>query len=221
MLSKWLEEVDRPKIVQHMKLGWVEWTKTGERIRHKSDYWADVFTAGAEIQRLAIEDRAEWERIPVMGIGGRRAVITQSSIEYTNPQARQIVESQLKVVGQLLHTNRQGFIDPLRMKTWQEVQAEFNCIDDQMMWNVLVTEVNKIKRKYAQWIQTVPVRPGTETVLEKVVHKHAKGNSAANRLFLKAERKEWSHREVPKSYQTYRNDGITLIEAKEFMDLNF
>ena len=70
VLSKWLEEVDRPKIVQHMKLGAVECMKTGKSIRQKSEYWADVFTAGAEIQKLAIEDRGEWKRIPIMGIGG-------------------------------------------------------------------------------------------------------------------------------------------------------
>ena len=218
VLSRWLEEVDRPSVVQHMKMGEIEWRKTGERIRQKSEYWADVFTAGAEIQRLAVEEKGEWEKIPIMGISGRKNIITRSSIEYVNPEARQIVNSQLKVVGQLFHINQQGQINSERMKTRQEVQAEFNCIANPMMWNVLVSEVNKIKRKYSQRRPARAVRPGTETVLERIVRKHAKGNSAANRLFLSAERKEWSHRDVPRSYQTYKDEGITQIEAKEFME---
>ena len=218
VLSRWLEEVDRPTIIQHMKMGVVEWMKTGEKIRQKSGYWADVFTAGAEIQRLAIEEKGEWEKIPIMGISGRRAVVTQSSIEYVNPEARQIVDSQLKVVGQLFHTNQQGQINTGMMKTRQEVQTEFNCFANLMMWNVLVVEVNKIKRNYMQRRAATAMRPGVETVLEKIVGKHAKGNSAANRIFLSAERKEWTHKDVPKSYKTYKDDGITQIEAKEFME---
>ena len=59
VLSKWLEEVDRPKIEEHMKMGIVEWNVTAEKMRAKSKYWADVFAAGAQIQKLAIA-QTQW-----------------------------------------------------------------------------------------------------------------------------------------------------------------
>ena len=217
VLSKWLEEVDRPKIEEHMKMGIVEWNVTAEKMRAKSKYWADVFAAGAQIQKLAIAQKKEWHMLPVMGIEEGRNQITRSSIEYRNPDARQIVPSGLFVVGQLFHTNERGQINPRRMKTMQEIGAEFGPITP-MMWNTLVAQVQiEVKRKYREQIEGALVTPTQNTVLEAIVKKHAKGNSAANKLFLKADREEWTQGEVPPSYATFVRDGITQIDSADFM----
>ena len=217
VLSKWLDEVDRPKIEEHMKMGVVEWNITAEKMRVKSKYWADVFAAGAQIQKLAIAQKKEWHMLPVMGIEEGRNPVTRSSLEYRNPDARQIVPSGLYVVGQLFHINDRGKINPGRMKTRQEVEVEFGPITP-LMWNTLVAQVQiEVKRKYREQIEGAAVTPTQNSVLEAIVKKHAKGNSAANKLFLKADREEWSQGEVPPSYASFIRDGITQIDSSDFM----
>ena len=216
VLSRWLEEIDRPKIEEHMKMGVTEWKRTEEKMRIKSKYWADVFAAGAEIQKLTIKQKKEWHMIPIMGSNEGQNQIMQNTLEFRNQAARRIVSSGLWVVGQLFHVNDRGQIDPRRMKTYQEIDAQYNCMSI-LMWNSLVTQVQEIKRRYRQQVENVPVMATQVTPLEAIVKKYAKGNSAANKLFLKADREEWAQGEVPPSYATYVRDGITQIDSGEFM----
>ena len=218
VLTKWLEAVDRPTIEEHMKMGYIEWNKTSEKMKEKSKYWADVFAAGAQIQKLAIAQKKEWHMLPIMGIEEGRSPLTRSSLEYANQSARQIVPNGLYVVGQLFHTNERGQINTRRLKTRQEIETEFGPID-QLMWNTLVAQVQvEVMRKYRMQIEGMAVTPTQSTVLEAIVKKYAKGNSAANKLFLKADREEWSQGEVPPSYATFIRDGITQIESSDFMN---
>ena len=120
-------------------------------------------------------------------------------------------------MGQLFHTNDRGKLNPRVMKTRQEVEVEFGPITP-LMWNTIVAQVQiEVKRKYREQIEGAAVTPTQNSVLEVIVKKHAKGNSAANKLFLKADREEWSQGEVPPSYASFVRDGITQIDSSDFM----
>ena len=218
LLTIELTRTRRPSVSQHLKLGIREWRKTAEKLEARSPYWANVFRSGAKIQELGINQNKLWHMIPIFGSSEGDDIVTLASLEYENPIARPLMNSELVVIGQLFKTNREGFITRTAMKTHEEVNQEFRNNVNPMLWTSIIGLVNNIKRKFRQAINTVPVRRTNQTALDSIVHQYTKGCSAANRLLLHADREQWPQGEVPPSHRTYRRDGVTQIDEASFME---
>ena len=199
-----------------MGLGVKEWRKTAEKLDNVSKYWAEVFRAGEMMQKLQIEQKPVWCSIPIVGFIDAGDEVMMTSIEYANGLVRPIINGGLRVIGQLFKTDEAGMIDASRMKTLEEVQADFNV--HASLWNTIVSIVNEVKAKYAGQIRAKKWRQTTQTCLEMLVARYKKGCSAATRLLLENERKEWKWGNVPPSYKTYVQDGMVGVKEDEFMN---
>ena len=217
ILEQWLSELRRPPLQQHMWIGPKEWRKTARKMEEKSDFWAEVFRMGENIQEMTLKVDKQWHMTPVIGSAEGDDAAMLTSLEYANPIARPIFRTRLRTVGQLFKVDRVGRIRSDAMKTLDEVRQEFGFMDA-MLWNSVLGLINTIKARFRAVIMTEPAMQTQITNLESIVFKYKKGCSEANRLILEIERNRWSHGPVPKSYSSYRRDGITNIEAKEFKE---
>ena len=120
-----------------MGLGVKEWRKTAEKLDNVSKYWAEVFRAGEMMQKLQIEQKPVWCSIPIVGFIDAGDEVMMTSIEYANGLVRPIINGGLRVIGQLFKTDEAGMIDASRMKTLEEVQADFNV--HASLWNTIVS----------------------------------------------------------------------------------
>ena len=213
ILEKWLDEVHRPTIEEHMRLGVKEWRKTSEKLERVSQFWAGVFKAGEKLQELVIKHEPEWHMIPVMGSSDRGDELNMNSVEYANPLARIIIRTELRVIGQLFKVHQTGMIDVTRMKTIDEVREEFGRMNE-IVWTTLVSIVNEIKNRYRNSMIHKQARSTNVTILESLIKKNKRGCSAATRLLLEDERAAWTD-DAPRSFRTYSADGF-VVEKHDF-----
>ena len=216
VVQVWLNECGRPSLQNHMALGKYDWRKTSEALENRSSFWAQVFNAGARIQEMAMAQMPEWHMVPLIGECEGQRIVTYAALEYENPIAKIVVRHRLRNVGQLFKVNEAGLIQPNQMKTLEEVQDEFQCMDE-YIWNSAVSFVNSIKRKYQDQVQSGLQRLETRTILESIVNKYKKGCSIVTGMLLREERGKWTYGEVPRAYMTYVRDNITDIDSGSFM----
>ena len=217
ILSRWLNQMNRPNLEQHLRLGQKDWRITARKMRHIAPFWEEVFEAGSQLQIMASRVDKEWHTLPVMGSAEGEEAAMLNSLEYANPIARPILRSRLKTIGQLFKVDQLGRIKVNEMKTLDTVREEFGYMDAHL-WNTVVSTVNKVKRDFRGEIQTRMVVQTATTTLESVIRRYRKGCSNANRLIKAVERQQWPHGQVPRSYATYCNDRVTNIEASVFME---
>ena len=217
LLSLSMEHLRRPPLAMHLKLGPREWSKTAEALRDTSPYWSHVFEVGRELQELAVKQFNLWHMVPIFGSSGEDNIVNLDSLEYANPISRHVIRSPLKVVGQLFKVNNLGQIITTSLKSREEVSQEYANICP-MLWNKILSLVNKIKRDFQASMNDVLVIRTDQTALESLVFKYKKGCSTANNVLLREQRLHWPQGEVPPSHRTYTNDGITQISKESFLD---
>ena len=110
ILEQMLREAGRPDIQTHLNLGFHDWKHTAMAI--DSQFWSGVFNTIAELMALSHEYDRYWHLVPITGYElNDFSNIDQSSLSYTNPPVKNMVDAGLVNIGQLFHVNQAGLID--------------------------------------------------------------------------------------------------------------
>ena len=143
-----LIQKNRPSLIEHVKLGSIEWDITADAIFSLSEYWSYVFKCIAEFIALSHEHEKNWIYIPILGYEELGHETTISSLHYRNPAARQIFNSGLTTIGQLYECNDAGLVVHNRRIPFQDMELRFNITFSVMMKNVIDGLCNKVQTRF-------------------------------------------------------------------------
>ena len=212
-----LAEHGRPSIGLHLLLGPHEWTITSEQIQESSPYWAHVFSSMAEIMSKYMVNDKLWHIVPIVGSEDSTFNNTISSLSFSNPAARPLIDNGLHFIGQLFPVNAAGFILPARMHSLGTLNRNFNNAVTPFIYNTIVGAVNSIKQSHRIAILQTPVRCERISPLERLASRFRTGCSAATQVLLKDLRLKWPWGPFPRSSMTYARDGLTNLSPANFV----
>ena len=215
-LENLLNTTQRPNIQQHIILGTQEWNQTATAIRPLSPYWAETFKSIGHIISLANKYDKTWHTIPILGSEYTPEENNIAALHYRNPMARNLFQAGLQVTGQLFHLNNQGQINPNRLKTSEELEAEFNVNIPIVIQNSLSAMITSIRQDHRTTMLTTPQTFEKISTLQSLVRSRRTGCSHATRLLLQEQRSAWPWGDTPRSFYTYNNDRLININAKQF-----
>ena len=91
LLEANLREATRPNISTHFKLSVQEWKLTATKLGNITEFWADVFSAIADIISLSHKFDKQWHLIPISGHEDLDySVLNIASLTYSNITVRQM-----------------------------------------------------------------------------------------------------------------------------------
>ena len=215
LLESQLRNHARPNIVMHLSLGYHEWIETSVRIATTAPFWANVFRTIADLMRLSHKYDKCWTLIPIVGHESSSFDLPDiSSLTYRNPVVRNLVEAGCVNIGQLFNLNEHGHINPGSMKTFDQLQAEFQTAISLPVRNSIIGLVNEIKNQYRGSLSSYA--PGSITTIQSLIATRPSGCYEATRLLLRHQREDWEWGEFPRSFSTYQRDNLITISANEF-----
>ena len=216
MLNDNLNNLQRPNIHQHTTMGPREWQTTSRKMETISTFWSGVFATIGKIIELSHTFDKEWALIPILGNEFTADNRDISSIQYSNPAARNLYLAGLQVIGQLFQHNHLGRVNPHNLKTYETLEAEFNIEIPIHLRNSLTMMIRNIKTKFGNNMRTTGQMFEKISTLQSLVRSRKTGCSPATRLILQDMRKNWDWGPTPRSFFTYQTDGLIDITAKEF-----
>ena len=212
ILEEMLRECGRPDIQTHLNLGFHDWKHTATAI--DSQFWSGVFNTIAELMALSHEFDRYWHLVPITGYElNDFSNIDQSSLSYTNPPVKNMVDAGLINIGQLFHLNQAGLIDRTQPKTYEVLEQEFSIEIPPMVRNSLEALSVQVRRRFTASNSYTPLQSST---LRSLITAKQSGCSEATRLLLKQERRGWSWGEFPHSFLTYSQDHLIDISSQQF-----
>ena len=216
MLEALLRENRRPSISQHATMGPSEWQSTATSISTSSPFWSHVFLSTGTIIELSHQYDRYWSLIPIIGYEDSPNTNDISSLSSRNRLALNLHQAGLRTVGQLFHANPLGHIFVANIKTFDDLEAEFNTTIPMILRNSLATLVRQIKLKYRSTISSSTTLFEPLSTLQSLMRVQKTGCGQANRLLLCHQRSHWNWGQFPRSFATYTTDNMINISSREF-----
>ena len=199
----------RPTIKTHFKLGFHEWQLTGHRQQRRFPFWASIFAAGASFQRLINHLDLVPALFPIAGWEGQSGMQLQGQLTYSNNTVREIIDKNVTTYG---HLCIQDSLDrtTLALKTFEEIEDEYNIAIPILYRNQLTAMAIRIQRKHPQ---TPAINHTLLTIMENFMESSKRSNHKLTSLLLRERRQDkiW-----PPSHLTYTRERITQIPIKKF-----
>ena len=216
LLESNLSEVGRPDIATHLKLVSMEWHATSLLLRDISCFWADIFLAISQFIIMSHKyNKQYWHLTPITGNEHMDFThINISSLAYRNPTVQVFTSAGLIIVGQLFNCFSDGRLNMNSVKSFDQIENEFNIILPMMLRNSITGLLNII-RAQNRMSPATPL-PDTITTIQSLTRACKAGCQIVNRLILKQARQEWEWGEFPRSYSTYQQDGQISISPTQF-----
>ena len=212
----------RPTISEHLKMGARDWEDTANAMEVHSSFWSHVFQTISSLMTLSHKYDQGWNQIPILGYENTpNQELTIGSLSAKNPAAMNIMRAGLVTVGQLFHVSQLGNIDPSNMKTYQELETDFNIRIPFAIRNSIAGLVRRVKLVHRVVINTVTTQQSRITTLQSMVAKHKTGCSAATQLYLRDARNGWDWGPYPRSYRTYANENLIISMTPEQFAMSF
>ena len=216
LLEKLLSEVGRPDIDTHMYLGPIEWERTSTKLINLSQYWAQVFSDIATVIKHVHEIKQEWTVIPLMGYENSPLVNDISALRWNNPVMRRLFLNGLRNIGQLYQVDPQGIIIADRIKSFQQIENDFQVTIPVHLRNSISTLVRNIRNRFRAVIDINTTHQVMDTSLLSFTRTGMNGCRKVSSLLLETIRSSWQWGSCPKSYSSYLSEGIVSIEASQF-----
>ena len=214
LLELLLHDQHRPGIKRHLSLGVQEWSRTGNSLVVSSPFWSNVFLTISNLISLSHEYDRCWTLIPITGYERSDFnIIDISSLAYSNPVVRRMVDAGLVNIGQLFQTNVLGHVDATRCKDFAVLEIEFAILISNPVRNSLTGLVNQVRRRY---MGASSYAQSPSTTLLSLLTRHPSGCHDATRLLLRHQRQDWEWGENIRSFFTYSNDNLISISSSEF-----
>ena len=212
ILEERLREARRPAIQTHLNLGFHDWKHTATAI--DSQFWSSVFNTIADLIALSHEYDRYWHLVPITGYElNDFSIVDQSTLSYSNPPVRTMVDAGLFNIGQLFHTSPAGIIDRSHPKTYEQLEQEFSIIIPHMVRNSISALTVQVRRRFQSSNSYTLLQ---STTMRSLITAKQSGCFEASRLLLKQERRGWSWGEFPHSFLTYTQDHLIDISSQQF-----
>ena len=136
------------------------------------------------------------------------------SLAYRNPAVRNFTTAGLTVVGQLFQRKNLRNIDISRLKSFENLEQEFDVVLPNPVRNSITGLVNRVKGMNRA--DPATHLPETISTFQSLVRVHSSGCQVATRLLLKNQRQEWEWGDMQRSYSTYLRDDLIEITSAQF-----
>ena len=125
----------------------MEWHSTSSLLRDISCFWADIFLAISQFIILSHKhNRQYWHLTPITGNEHMDFThINISSLAYRNPTVQVFTSAGLIVVGQLLNCFSDGRLNMNSVKSFDQIENEFNITLPNLIRNSISGMLNIIR----------------------------------------------------------------------------
>ena len=198
------------------QVGYGDWKRTARKLELEHPFWANIFNEGAEMIKLTHKKYRQWEVIPLLGHESfPDDYLDRGSLSVFNGDARQLLEAGLKNVGQLFHNDNNGRIMINRKRSIAELENEFGIRINVNLGVTLNTLAGSIITKYRSQMDTP--NSSNLTTMQSVFRRWKKGSGFYTKMILWERRTEWEWGHYPRSFWTYRQQGLIDMESEDFI----
>ena len=216
ILNDILTQKNCPNMITHLKLGYGDWIRTGNKLELDYPFWSNIFMEGAELIRMVHNKHKEWSLIPILGHEDYPTNnLDISTLSFWNPAAKDMINNGLVNIGQLFKLDDHHLINTNNPKDKPSLEREFNVQINNNIWNSLQRLREKVIRKYRGVNTRVPCP--TLTTLPSIIKSTSKGCSFYTKIILWEKRQLWTWGDCPKSFSTYQQEQLINISQENFI----